>query len=536
MQCYRELRVITARPTPAEEARVPHRLYGVRPAAAPGNAGWWREAALAAMAEARDAGPAADPVRRHRPLFLVAGATASPPSRRSRRPPAPRRAACSPSMGPAGLHAALAKVDQATAARLRPSDSQRVARAWEVWRGTGRGLAAWQAAAIRPAPWRFAALLLDPPREALRAAIAARFAAMLDAGALEEVRELLALGLDPALPAMRAHGVPELAAHLRGEITLAEAARRAVLATGQYTKRQATWFRHRQLAEPARTHTIHARYRGSDAIFGKRMARNFLVYSPVRVDAPQHGTLIGCRRHDRRSTHPRSLPKLATASGAEILLRALKDQGVEVIFGYPGGAGPADLRRAVQPERHPPHPGAPRAGRGACRRGLCPLAPARSACVLVTSGPGATNAVTGLADALMDSIPMVCLTGQVPTHLIGNDAFQEADTTGITRPATKHNYLVKRPERPRPRRARGVLRRPQRPARPGGDRPAQGHADRQGAVRRRRRDPAPLLPPADRARPGADRPRRRDAEGGQAADHLYRRRRDQCRPRAPPRR
>ena len=73
-------------------------------------------------------------------------------------------------------------------------------------------------------------------------------------------------------------------------------------------------------------------------------------------------------------------------------------------------------------------------------------APAASACVLVTSGPGATNAVTGLVDALMDSIPVVCLTGQVPTHLIGNDAFQEADTTGITRPATKHNYLVKRPE------------------------------------------------------------------------------------------
>ena len=87
-------------------------------------------------------------------------------------------------------------------------------------------------------------MLLDPPREALRAAIAGRFAAMLEHGALEEVRALLALGLDPALPAMRAHGVPELAAYLRGEITLAEAQRRAVLATGQYTKRQATWFRH----------------------------------------------------------------------------------------------------------------------------------------------------------------------------------------------------------------------------------------------------------------------------------------------------
>ena len=105
-------------------------------------------------------------------------------------------------------------------------------------------------------------LLLDPPREALRAAIAGRFAAMLEQGALAEVAALVALGLDPALPAMRAHGVPELAAHLRGELTLAEAEWRAVLATGQYTKRQATWFRHRQLVEPTRMHMIHARIAG----------------------------------------------------------------------------------------------------------------------------------------------------------------------------------------------------------------------------------------------------------------------------------
>jgi tRNA dimethylallyltransferase len=96
----------------------------------------------------------------------------------------------------------------------------------------------------------------------LRAAIADRFATMLTAGALDEVRALLALGLDPALPAMRAHGVPELAAHLRGHTTLAEAARRAELVTGQYTKRQATWFRHHDLAPKPRTHTIHARIAG----------------------------------------------------------------------------------------------------------------------------------------------------------------------------------------------------------------------------------------------------------------------------------
>jgi acetolactate synthase I/II/III large subunit len=133
-----------------------------------------------------------------------------------------------------------------------------------------------------------------------------------------------------------------------------------------------------------------------------------------------------------------------TQSGAEILLRALKDQGVEVIFGYPGGAVLPIYDALFQQNairhilvRH--EQAAVHAAEGYAR------STGRVGVVLVTSGPGATNAVTGLVDALMDSIPVVCLTGQVPTHLIGNDAFQEADTTGITRPATKHNYLVKRP-------------------------------------------------------------------------------------------
>jgi tRNA dimethylallyltransferase len=165
-------------------------------------------------------------------------------------------------IGPAALHARLAAQDPETAKRIDPADSQRIARAWEVWRGTGKGLVAWQSQSAPPAPWRFSAILLDPPRPALRAAIATRFAAMLQAGALDEVRALLAQNLDPALPAMRAHGVPELAAHLRGEISLAEAERRATLATGQYTKRQATWFRHHDLAPKHRTHTIHARIAG----------------------------------------------------------------------------------------------------------------------------------------------------------------------------------------------------------------------------------------------------------------------------------
>lgn len=132
-------------------------------------------------------------------------------------------------------------------------------------------------------------------------------------------------------------------------------------------------------------------------------------------------------------------------SGAEALLRALKAQGVEVIFGYPGGAV-LPIYDAIFQQNEIRHilvrheQAAVHAAEGYAR------STGKTGVVLVTSGPGATNAVTGLVDALMDSVPLVCLCGQVPTHLIGNDAFQEADTTGITRPATKHNYLVKRPE------------------------------------------------------------------------------------------
>ncbi len=129
-------------------------------------------------------------------------------------------------------------------------------------------------------------------------------------------------------------------------------------------------------------------------------------------------------------------------SGAEMIIRALKEQGVDTIFGYPGGAV-LPIYDALFKQNHIRHilvrqeGGAVHAAEGYAR------STGKPGVVLVTSGPGATNAVTGLVDALMDSIPIVCITGQVPTHLIGSDAFQEADTVGITRPATKHNYLVK---------------------------------------------------------------------------------------------
>lgn len=259
MQVYRELRVLTARPTPDEEERVPHRLYGVRPAAEAGSVAWWRGEALASIQEAHNLGRLPILTGGSGMYFAaLTGGIADIPD------PGPEARAEARALlaerGPAALHERLASVDPVTAARLRPEDSQRIARAWEVWRGTGTGLAMWQSRRGEAAPWDFTAIRLDPPRDALRAAIAHRFDAMLAAGALAEVEALLALNLDPALPAMRAHGVPELSAYLRGTLSLQDARRRVELVTGQYTKRQATWFRHHALAQQTRTFTIHARF------------------------------------------------------------------------------------------------------------------------------------------------------------------------------------------------------------------------------------------------------------------------------------
>ncbi|MEL6234638.1 MAG: thiamine pyrophosphate-binding protein, partial [Pseudomonadota bacterium] len=133
-------------------------------------------------------------------------------------------------------------------------------------------------------------------------------------------------------------------------------------------------------------------------------------------------------------------------TGAEIVVQALKDQGVDTVFGYPGGAvlpiydeifKQNDIRHILV--RH--EQGATHMAEGYAR------STGKPGVVLVTSGPGATNAVTGLTDALMDSIPIIVLSGQVPTFMIGNDAFQEADTVGITRSCTKHNWLVKETDR-----------------------------------------------------------------------------------------
>lgn len=286
MQVYRDLAILTARPDPAALARAPHALYGVRPAARPGDAAWWRGEALAAMAAAREAGMLPILCGGSGLYFhaLVQGLAAIPPIAAAAR--AEARALLA-ELGPAGLHARLEKLDPPTAAKLRPSDPQRLARAYEVWLSTGRGLAAWQAQpAAAPAGWRFVALLLDPPREELKRAIGTRFTAMLAGGAIAEVAALLGQNLDPSLPLLRAHGVPELAAHLRGEITLEEAATRARAATLRYTKRQATWFRHHRLAPEL--HMINARIDENTQFSDRIMADllNFLCCAGLTPDGP----------------------------------------------------------------------------------------------------------------------------------------------------------------------------------------------------------------------------------------------------------
>ncbi len=282
MQTYRELRVLTARPTAAEEATVPHALYGVRPAATPGSAAWWRTAALAAMEQAHAEGRLPIICGGTGMYFevLLRGLSDIPPPGEAAR--AEARALLA-ELGPEALHARLWHVDPETAASLNPGDSQRIARAWEVWRGTGSGLAAWHALEpaegnAAPVGWRFKAILLDPPRLLLRQAIETRFETMLREGAIEEVRALLALQLDPALPAMRAHGVRELASFLAGELPLKAASARACLLTAQYTKRQATWFRHHRLAPEPDIKNLLARWSPEAQVSERNMAdmQNFI--------------------------------------------------------------------------------------------------------------------------------------------------------------------------------------------------------------------------------------------------------------------
>jgi tRNA dimethylallyltransferase len=246
MQLYRDLRILTARPAAADEARGPHRLYGVLNAKDPASVGRWLELAGAAIAEAGAAGRPAIVVG-GTGLYLHAllhGLAPVPEIPAAVRSAARARGAA---VGGAALHADLARIDPVMAARLRPTDRQRLLRAYEVVLATGRSLAAWQEAAPRRVelPERRLGIALLPPRAALDERIRVRLHAMIEQGALAELERLRQRALDPGLPLMKAVAVRELLAHLEGQCDLDTAFERAIVQTRRYAKRQSTWLRHR---------------------------------------------------------------------------------------------------------------------------------------------------------------------------------------------------------------------------------------------------------------------------------------------------
>ncbi len=245
MQVYADLHVLSARPTPDEMAEVPHHLFGHVDGSENYSVGRWLADAVRTMDEVWAAGR----------LPILAGGTGLyfkaltqglsdiptvDPAVRE------RVRAGAEGLAPGDLHAQLAARDPATAARLRPTDPQRILRALEVFEATGQPLSSFQSARQPPAlaggSWR--GFFVEVGRPTLTARIDARFLAMMEHGALEEVRALGARGLDPALPVMRAHGVPGLLAHLRGESSLEDAIARGQMDTRHYAKRQVTFVRH----------------------------------------------------------------------------------------------------------------------------------------------------------------------------------------------------------------------------------------------------------------------------------------------------
>lgn len=242
-QLYADLRVLSARPSAADEARAEHRLYGVADAAEAWSVGRWSRAVLPVLEDLAAAG---------RPALLVGGTglyftaltkgLADIPD-----VPLEARGAAGTlydRLGEAAFRARLEAVDPAAAQRIEAGDRQRLTRAWGVAEHTGRALSDWTADTtplLAPGSWT--GLVVEPDRGALYASCDARVAQMVKAGALDEVRALAARGLDPALPAMKAVGVREFAAHLAGETSLEAAVEATRQATRNYAKRQLTWFR-----------------------------------------------------------------------------------------------------------------------------------------------------------------------------------------------------------------------------------------------------------------------------------------------------
>ena len=243
LQLYADLRVLSARPSAEDEARAPHHLFGIADAADGWSVGRWLRAATAVLAEIG---------ARSRPAIVVGGTGLyfnALTKGLAEAPPAPTAVQDEVQRlydegGEAAFRAALRTADPAAEARIGPNDRQRLTRALAVARATGRALSDWQASTrptLAAGAWR--GVVLEPPRPALHARCDARLLAMVDAGALAEAAALDARGLDPRLPAMKAVGLRELAAHVRGEVSLAEAVAAAQAATRQYAKRQLTWLR-----------------------------------------------------------------------------------------------------------------------------------------------------------------------------------------------------------------------------------------------------------------------------------------------------
>jgi tRNA dimethylallyltransferase len=243
LQLYRDLQILSARPSADEEAAAPHHLFGVADAADGWSVGRWLTAAGAVLGEI---------AARGRPAILAGGTglyfraltqglADIPPVPRAQREVAEQ---AYDAEGEAAVREALRSLDPLAEARISPGDRQRLTRALAVARATGRALSAWQAETTPALPagsWR--AVVLEPPRQALYARIDARLVAMADAGAVEEAAALMARGLDPRLPAMKAVGLRELAAHAAGEASLDAAVAAAQQASRRYAKRQLTWLR-----------------------------------------------------------------------------------------------------------------------------------------------------------------------------------------------------------------------------------------------------------------------------------------------------
>lgn len=274
MQVYDDLRILTARPSLEDEARIPHRLYGYRQAPDLASAADWARDARAAIADIQAAA--------RRPVVvggtglylrsLMEGIAEIPQTPKGVRDTARARRK---TIGAEAFHQELSSRDPESAARLNAADSQRVLRAWEVFEATGRALSDWHRDPVPPTGLTFQMVVLTPAREELYANCEGRFDQMLEMGALDEVKSLADRAerehLDPDLPIFKALGYPALAAHLRGEMSLADAKSKSRQQTRNYAKRQMTWLRHQLPAEdgadPSDIPVLKYNYNNIDNIF-----------------------------------------------------------------------------------------------------------------------------------------------------------------------------------------------------------------------------------------------------------------------------